>query len=33
VAAAVLRRQRLGRLSLSGLLPGQWRTLMPTERV
>lgn len=33
LAVVALRRQRLGRLSLSGLAPGQWRTLMPTERI
>jgi len=33
LSVAALRRQRLGRLSLSGLQPGQWRTLLPTERM
>lgn len=28
-----LRRQRLGRLALSGLEPGQWRVLPPGERL
>jgi 23S rRNA pseudouridine2604 synthase len=33
LSVSSLRRQRLGRLSISGLEPGQWRLLMPTERI
>ncbi len=33
LSVQALRRQRLGRLSLSGLLPGQWRLMLPTERI
>lgn len=33
LAPSAVRRQRLGRLSLSGLAPGQWRVLPPGERL
>ncbi len=32
VDAGAVRRQRIGRVALTGLEPGQWRYLLPTER-
>lgn len=33
LSLVALRRLRIGRLSLAGLVPGQWRFLLPFERV